>query len=135
MSSLYVLGFALFLALAGSAQIPSPGMPESSPGKLLRLGPNALVQVEDSYAYDEERRFGQLNAARRKSIVADAEKLLLLANELQAEVAAVHPGALTPNQLRKVAQIEKLARSVRERMVILMGESAVFPQNFSLGLP
>ena len=49
-------------------------------------------------------------------MVADAGKLLKLAQELNDEVAASNTGSLTPEQLRKIAEIEKLARSVKERM-------------------
>jgi len=41
--------------------------------------------------------------------------LLKLANELNAEISA-NPEALTPDQLRKLATIEKLAHSVKEKM-------------------
>ena len=49
-------------------------------------------------------------------MVADTNKLLKLAKELNDEVAASNPGSLTPEQLHKIAEIEKLARSVKERM-------------------
>jgi len=57
-----------------------------------------------------------LNAARQSSMVSDAEKLLKLARELDAEIAASKSGSLTQAQLRKVARIEKLAHSVRVEM-------------------
>jgi hypothetical protein len=48
-------------------------------------------------------------------MVADAAKLLKLAQALNDELAA-QPGDPTPAQLRKMAEIEKLARSVKEDM-------------------
>jgi len=57
-----------------------------------------------------------LNAERHKSIVSDTNKLLKLARELEDEVSRTNPGSLTPDQLRKVAEIEKLARGVKDKM-------------------
>jgi hypothetical protein len=36
--------------------------------------------------------------------------------ELNADIARTSPEALSPDQLRRMAEIEKLARSVREKM-------------------
>ncbi len=57
-----------------------------------------------------------LNVERQKQMVSDANKLLKLARELNDEVATANTGTFTPDQLHKIAEIEKLARSVRERM-------------------
>ena len=64
-----------------------------------------------------EKRLLALNIERQKQMVADANKLLRLAKELNDEVAASNTGTFTAEQLRKVAEIEKLARSVKERMI------------------
>jgi hypothetical protein len=60
-----------------------------------------------------ERRFNQ---DRQKSMVSDTGKLLKLANELNAEMEGARTGELTPDQVLKVAQIEKLAHKVKEKM-------------------
>jgi len=59
-----------------------------------------------------------LNADRQKSMVADTDKLLKLARELNAEIGQGNRATLTPEELRKVADIEKLARNVRQKMSI-----------------
>lgn len=64
----------------------------------------------------EAKRLEALNAERQKSMIADTDKLVKLAAELDGEVKGKNPGELTPDQLRTVAKIEKLARSVREKM-------------------
>jgi hypothetical protein len=64
----------------------------------------------------EEKRLRALNADRQKAIVGDAIKLLHLATELSAEVDQEKPDTLSPNQMRKLAEIEKLAHSVKEKM-------------------
>jgi hypothetical protein len=40
---------------------------------------------------------------------------------LNAEVSADNSDSLTPSELRKVAAIEKLARSVKQRMSVAVG--------------
>lgn len=67
------------------------------------------------------RRMTALNVERQKQMVSDANKLLKLARELNDEVAAANSDSFTPDQLRKIAEIEKLARSVRERMASAVG--------------
>jgi HAMP domain-containing protein len=63
-----------------------------------------------------ERRLQQLNAAQHKSMVADTDKLLKLVTELNTEIANTNPDSLTPQQLRKIAEIEKLAHNVKDKM-------------------
>jgi hypothetical protein len=65
-----------------------------------------------------ERRMKMLNNERRKSLVSDSDRLLKLATELNNEIAHSNSGSLTPEQLRKVADIEKLAHGVRDKMVM-----------------
>jgi hypothetical protein len=57
-----------------------------------------------------------LNAERQKALVADTNKLLKLVRDLDAEIGAANPDSLTPDQLRRIAEIEKLAHSVKEKM-------------------
>ena len=63
-----------------------------------------------------ERRMRMLNNERHKSLVSDSDKLFKLATELNNQIARSNTGSLTPEQLRKVAEIEKLARNVRDKM-------------------
>jgi hypothetical protein len=72
-----------------------------------------------------EKRIRALNAERQKEMVTDTNKLLKLAKELNDEVASTDREAFTPEQLRKIAEIEKLARTVRERMTAGQGAGPV----------
>lgn len=65
---------------------------------------------------DAARRFRAINEMRQKELVSDTNKLLKLANELDAEIHKTNADSLTPDQLHKLATIEKLARSVKEKM-------------------
>jgi hypothetical protein len=70
-----------------------------------------------------ERRMLALNVQRQKQLVSDTDKLLKLAKELNDEVAS-SKGSLTGDQMRKLSEIEKLARNVRERMTNGVGQPA-----------
>lgn len=63
-----------------------------------------------------ERRLRQLNVVQHAAVVADTQRLVKLVTELNAEIAGSNATKLTPEQLRRVAEIEKLARSVRDKM-------------------
>jgi hypothetical protein len=63
-----------------------------------------------------QRRQKLLEIERQKSLVADTNKLLKLAAALNAEVSTANPDDLTPSQRNTVAQIEKLARDIRQKM-------------------
>ena len=53
---------------------------------------------------------------RHKRLLADAAKLVELTNELKAEVDKASKDELSVDVVRKAAEIEKLARDVKERM-------------------
>lgn len=112
----------LFCAIAGWAQ-STPGSNGGSNSDRGINGPQFGRQESEPSPDDAfdmvmaEKRMRALNDERQRQIVADANKLLKLAKELNDEVAAANTSSLTPDQLRKIGEIEKLARSVRERTV------------------
>ncbi|MGO9340380.1 MAG: hypothetical protein ACLPY1_23020 [Terracidiphilus sp.] len=65
---------------------------------------------------EQARRLRALNIERQKRIVSDANKLLKLTTEFNAEIARANPESLTPAQLRKLAEIEKVAKDLKENM-------------------
>jgi len=54
--------------------------------------------------------------ARQAQLKADTDKLFQLAQELQAEVAKSGKNTLSIPVIKKAAEVEKLARSLKERM-------------------
>jgi len=56
------------------------------------------------------------NMDRQKQIVADTQKLVALANELNSAVEKSNKDTLSLDVIRKADEIEKLAKSVREKM-------------------
>jgi hypothetical protein len=130
-----VLGVAFVLALtsvrAGLSQSGAGmggGQSSMGPPFTPRSGMGSL----STDTYDPvmmERRLKALNIERQKELVSDTNKLLKLARELNAEVAAQKGDTLTSEQLHKIIEIEKLARSVKERMTAGIGApQPIFPQ-------
>jgi hypothetical protein len=74
-----------------------------------------------------EKQLRALNADRQKEMVADANKLLKLVQDLNAEITTSNPDSLTPDQLRKIAEIEKLAHSVKEKMSTSVRGTTMYP--------
>jgi hypothetical protein len=114
---------ALFLALPWGLALAQSSSQQTGTGQLsshpLRPDPVDLDSNQNGDGSDpvfQQRRLRQLNDARHKSIVSDADKLLKLVTELNSEISSTTPASLTPEQLRKVAAIEKLARNVRDEM-------------------
>jgi hypothetical protein len=56
------------------------------------------------------------NAARQKQLVDDTDKLLALAKELKDDVDKSNKDTLSVDVVKKAAEIEKLAKSVKDRM-------------------
>jgi hypothetical protein len=117
---LLVLGLSMLLALPSSGQNSSQRNQQQIMDSMRSQNVDSfsLEQVDQSgiISPEDERRLRLFNAERQKRMVADAEKLLKLAAELNAEVKAANTGTLTPAQLREVAEMEKLAHSVKKEM-------------------
>jgi hypothetical protein len=64
----------------------------------------------------EQKRLRSLNAKRQQSLRADTDRLVKLAAQLNAFINSTQQGQLTTDQLSAVAEIEKLAKSIREKM-------------------
>lgn len=110
------LALVLMLALPGGAQKLSSG---SEPSFMQPVGQRAggpIAETGNGDPVEQEKRLRALNAERQKSLVADTNKLLKLARELADEVDHTNPDTFTPAQLRKVADIEKLAHSIKDKM-------------------
>jgi hypothetical protein len=108
-----LMGFLLILPLGG-AQSHIPGLPQPIDQG---VGDSPLGNG-NSDDPDQVRRLRLLNAERQKSLVADTVKLLKLANELNVVMAKEDASGPTQAELRKVADIEKLAHNVSEKMKI-----------------
>ena len=104
----------------GFNSLPQPiDQPVRDPGDVTNVSPQQI---------QNEKLLKALNADRQKSLMSDANKLLRLANELNAEIGRTNPEELTPSQLHKLAEIEKLAHNVKDKMsASVRGTSAFQP--------
>jgi len=111
-----VVWLVLALTLLGGAQIVPPDgqQPGSGRGNLHPQDPFGGTGAMDPAMVAKQTR--ALNEERQKSMVSDTEKLVKLARELTKEVDPANPDSFTPAQLQKVAEIEKLARNVKQKM-------------------
>lgn len=108
----WILGFFLFSGL----QPAVPAGQQPVPNQAGRHAQSPFAGFGNADPAMAEKQMRALNLERQKSMVADADKLLKLARELNAEIGAGAGDSLTPAQLRKVADIEKLARNVKQKM-------------------
>jgi hypothetical protein len=76
------------------------------------LGP-AFDPLDSPFA-DTTRQ--KRNDDRQRRIVSDTQRLVALANQLKAEIAASGAESMTPEMLRQMDEIEKLAKSVKDKM-------------------
>jgi hypothetical protein len=86
-----------------------PGMP--FPG---RNGNPAQPDPMDPHRAEQQEKLR--NDDRQKRLVADTDKLLLLATDLKAQVDKSTKDTLSVDVIKKAEEIEKLAHSVKERM-------------------
>lgn len=129
-----LLCLALVLAWPGGTQ-NGPQQPHGGLGQQMgQHGDDSLSDLGVQYPMEQEKRLRALNALRQKSLVEDTNKLLKLAAELNAEVSSAHPDSLTAEQIHKLAEIEKLAHSVKEKMSTSVREPQGFPPPFAPNL-
>jgi len=117
------LALGLLLTLPGGAQ---NGQAPHGAGSIGQQIGGVLGDNSDSDPVEQEKRLKALNAERQKSLVADTNRLVKLATELNSELNGTHPESLNPAQMRKVAEIEKLAHSVKEKMSLSVKGFPVF---------
>ncbi|MBV8673976.1 MAG: hypothetical protein JOZ33_11120 [Acidobacteriaceae bacterium] len=120
-ATLFLPTLALVLAQPAPAQqgssspAPEPATPQSS---------DAAPKKQDQPAKpdpSQEQKPGDAKPltpeeARQAQILADTNRLYQLAQELQAEVAKSNKNTLSLAVVKKAAEVEKLAKSLKERM-------------------
>ncbi len=111
----------------GGPSQPIPGM--ASPSQIQQL---SLPGAHASNRNFQARRIKALNSERQKKLVSDTNKLLKLTAQLNAQVGQEQAGSFTPKQLRMLARIEKLAKSVRDKMSNPV-QPSIFQSDFPFG--
>jgi hypothetical protein len=91
-------------AKAPDAKAPDPKVPDAKKTE----APTQPAKPKDEAAQREEER--------QAKIVADTERLYAMIQDLKAEVAKSSKDTLSVSVVKKASEIEKLARSLKERM-------------------
>jgi hypothetical protein len=118
-AAVLVLGAVLLFALPSGGQSPTPAnnssqLPRRIPQRDVEQPPLDTVGVGTPVFY--EKRLQMLNAAQHQSMVADTDRLLKLVADLNSQINSSKTNELNADQLRMVADIEKLAHSVKDKM-------------------
>ena len=77
---------------------------------------NPLDDDMDPHGHLPESYARTQNSERQKRLVSDTDRLLSLTSQLKASIASSGGETLTPEMLRQMDEIEKLARSVKNKM-------------------
>jgi hypothetical protein len=127
------MGLALLLTLTLPGRAQRPDLSQTPPYQQSAIAEQerALENLPSNDPAERARQLRLFNAARQKSMVSDTNKLLKLARELDDEVSRTNPDTLTVAELRKVAEIEKLARSVKQKMSESAPTNQAFPRSYS----
>ncbi|HUX45026.1 MAG TPA: hypothetical protein VMV57_09780 [Terracidiphilus sp.] len=118
-------GLFVLIVLEGAHGV-APQSQQSVPSGWSQSVQNPFQDLEGIDPALARRQLRALNAERQKDLARDTVKLLQLARKLDAEVKASNSGMLTAEQLRQVERIEKLAKSVKNKMVETYGGGPVF---------
>jgi phenylacetate-coenzyme A ligase PaaK-like adenylate-forming protein len=111
-----VLAAALLIVGPMVAQSPGTQGPPATP-HLQILDPSSNFGDVSM----QERQVKMLNDQRQKAIVADTDKILQLARELNADAVSENPTFSPAQRMQKAEEIEKLAKNVREKMTNAIG--------------
>lgn len=122
--AVWVLSMGLLVSFAMTAR-SAMLQPDNMPGPQLGL-PSArpaaptLSPPEDTNDPQlrkiQAQQAHRLNDERQKQLVKDTDHLLELATELKAEVSKTDEDTLSIDVIKKSAEIQKLAKSVEEKM-------------------
>jgi hypothetical protein len=93
--------------------VPSGSHQASANGTASNGSPSLLDTAPSPFA-DSSRQ--KRNDDRQRRLVGDTQKLVALTAQLKAEVAASGAEAMTPEMLKQMDEIEKLAKSVKDKM-------------------
>jgi hypothetical protein len=97
-----------------------PAFPQSSSGSFPPAGaihdqhPESVE--EGTTVHMHQRQLSDLNRQRQQQMKRDTDKLFQLATELKQSVDKTNENILSIEVIRKTEEIEKLAKSVREKM-------------------
>ena len=105
-----------FLLPAQSPQNDQLSAPSSPPVNRGGMDGNHVKDASTISPQMQEQIADRRNSDRQKQLMADTEKLFQLAQQLRDEVAKSNKDQLSIPVVKKSEEIEKLAKSVKEKM-------------------
>ena len=111
-SGAVVVLLGMLLGVGALAQVANPQYPELSPP-----GPHKERSAEDALSAEQKQQLAKKqNEVRQQELKKDTDKLFELATELKQYVDKTNENVLSMDVIKKAEQIEKLAKSVKEKM-------------------
>ncbi|WP_213803394.1 hypothetical protein [Granulicella sp. dw_53] len=102
---------------SGVQQPQFPGQPgQSGRNKGGMQPPGMGTDTDDMTVKLQEQQSKTRNSERQKRLEVDTQKLLALATELKEQVDKTDKNILSVDVIKKADEIERLAKSVKERM-------------------
>jgi hypothetical protein len=114
-----IVGCSLLWSVLAGAQTPLGTDPMQGSGPVSSTGRSGMPlgrPADPLEAMMAARTRAERNLDRQKHLETDTKRLLALANELNTEIASSSMETMTPEMVRKMNEIEKLARSVKDKM-------------------
>ena len=108
------LSAIITLSIMLTASVPAGAQTDT----IAQIGP-PVVRTPEPTREDvkiHEEQLKRLNSARQAAIKKDTDKLLQLATELKKSVDKSNEHTLSLDVVKKAEEIEKLAKSVKEKM-------------------
>jgi hypothetical protein len=105
----WIFSLCLLFAIPAKAQTQAPRVPRGE----ITAAPASDAENQERQARDLAKK---ANLARQALLKADTDKLLKLAVELKDSVDKSNESILSVDVLKKAEEIEKLARSVKDKM-------------------
>jgi hypothetical protein len=103
--------------LSGSASQQGMGQQQGIPDPKDPFGQKSGKNKDDSPLGNNDAKMANArNDERQKRLVSDSDKLLELATQLHNDVAKTDQHILSVDVVKRAEEIEKLARSVKDRM-------------------
>ena len=117
-SRLLCLGVVLGgLVSPSQSQQPHEASPSGSASPATGTATSRPAGPQEPLAHQAEEHMAERrNSERQKTLVADTDRLLALAQQLKADVDKSNKDMLSVDVVKRAEQIEKLARSVKEKM-------------------
>lgn len=111
------------IAVAALATVDCEGVQYPNYPPAIVRAPDVNKQNDINNQQGKKQSFETANIERKKQIADESAKLLKLASELKVEVDKTDKDTLSIGVIRKANEIEKLARSVKEKMQLTVGAS------------